>query len=92
MLMLSWAFVGWSGCPVVLADQLSDSPLTVDSGGHVDHFAGVVYRRVERTALMGAMLVEMVFILGQNGTQVPFTADDQVVEAFAPPGSVGAVR
>jgi hypothetical protein len=36
----------------VLADQPGDNPSTVDPGGHVDHPAGVVQRRVKRAALM----------------------------------------
>jgi hypothetical protein len=79
---LSWAFAGRSGSSVVLADQPSDGPSMADPGGHVDHPAWVVHRRMKRAALMRAMIIEMAFILGQDCAQVPFTVDDQVVEAL----------
>jgi hypothetical protein len=54
----------------------------VDPGGHVDHLVGVVQGWAEGTVLMRAMMVEMVFVLGQDFTQVPLTVDEKVVEAF----------
>lgn len=55
----------------------------MDPDGHVDHLVGIVQRRAERTALMRAVIVEMVFILGQDRAQVPFTIDQQVIEALS---------
>nr|WP_281250133.1 hypothetical protein [Nonomuraea jiangxiensis] len=36
----------------------------------------------EGTALMRAMVVEMVFVLGQDLAQVPISMDEQLIEAF----------
>ncbi|GAA3696175.1 hypothetical protein GCM10022224_072270 [Nonomuraea antimicrobica] len=68
---------------MVLVDQSCDGPSTVDPGSHVDHLAGIVRWRAERTALMWAMMVEMAFVLGRDLAQVPLTMDEQVVEALA---------
>jgi hypothetical protein len=71
-----------SGSSAVLADQPDDGLSAVDPGGHVDHLAGIVQRRAKRTALMWAVIVEMTFILGQDHSQMPFTVDQQVIEAL----------
>ena len=71
--LLNWAFSRWLGSSAVLADQPGDGLPTADPGGHVDHLAGVVQRRVKRAALMRAVIVEVAFILGQDCAQVPLT-------------------
>jgi hypothetical protein len=68
---------------VILADQPGDSRSTANPSGHIDHLARIVQRRAKRTALMRAMIVEMTFILGQDPAHVPFTVNQQMIEALA---------
>lgn len=72
-----------SGGSAVLVGQSGDGLSTVDLGGHVDHLAGVVQGRAQRTTLMWAMIVEVSFILSQDHARVPLTIDQQVIEALA---------
>jgi len=58
------------------------SPLTVVRR-HVDGLAWVVYRRVKGSASVGTMMVVVALELGKDGAQVPFTVDQQVVEALS---------
>jgi hypothetical protein len=68
---------------VVLVDQSAESGPAVDPGGHVDDLAGVVHRRVKESASVRTMMVVVALEFGQYGAQVPFTLDQQIVEAFA---------
>jgi predicted cobalt transporter CbtA len=54
-----------------------------DAGGHVDRLAGLVQRRSLFARLVGAMLVVMPRVLGQDPPEVPFAVDQQVIEALA---------
>jgi hypothetical protein len=56
----------------------------LDPGGHVDRLIGLVQRRSLLPRLMGPMLVVMPRVLGQDLPEVPFTVDQQVIEALAP--------
>jgi hypothetical protein len=56
----------------------------LDPGGHVDRLVGLVQRGSLLPRLMGAMLVVMPRVLGQDLPEVSFTVDQQVVEALAP--------
>jgi len=53
-------------------------------GGHIDRLAGLVQRRSLFPRLVGAMLVAVPRVLGQDPPEVSFAVDQHVVEAFAP--------
>ena len=42
-----------------------------------------MYRRVKGSAAVGTMMVAVALELGEYGAQVPFTVDQQVVEALS---------
>jgi hypothetical protein len=42
-----------------------------------------MYRRVKGSASVGTMMVVVALELGEYGAQVPFTVDQQVVEALS---------
>jgi predicted cobalt transporter CbtA len=54
-----------------------------DAAGHVDWLAGLVQRRSLFARLVGAILVVMPRVLGQDPPEVPFAVDQQVIEALA---------
>jgi hypothetical protein len=54
-----------------------------DPGGHIDRLAGLVQRRPLFPRLVRPMHVVVLRLLGQDPPEVPFAADQQVVEAFA---------
>ena len=68
---------------MVLVDQPADRGPAVDPGRHVDGLAWVMYRRVKGSASVGTMMVVVALELGEYGAQVPFTVDQQVVEALS---------
>ena len=68
---------------MVLVDLPADRGPAVDPGSHVDGLAWVVYRRVKGSASVGTMTVVVALELGQDGAQVPFTVDQQMVEALS---------
>jgi hypothetical protein len=82
-LLLGRVFPRSSGGSVVLVDQPADRGPAVDPGSHVDGLAWVVYRRVKGSASVGTMMVVVALELGQDGAQVPFTVDQQMVEALS---------
>jgi hypothetical protein len=67
---------------VILVDQPADDGPAVDPGRHVDGSACVVHRRVKGLASVRAMMVVVGLELGKNGAQVPFTVDQQMIQAF----------
>ena len=69
---------------MVLVDQPADRGPAVDPGSHVDGLAWVVYRRVKGSASVGTMMVVVALELGKDGAQVPFTVDQQMIEALSP--------
>lgn len=68
---------------MVLVDQPADRGPAVDPGSHVDGLAWVVYRRVKGSASVGTMMVVVALELGKDGAQVPFTVDQQMIEALS---------
>jgi len=68
---------------VVLIDQPADRGLAVDPSRHVDGLAWVVHRRVKGSASVRTMMVVVALEVGQYVAQVPFTVDQQMVEALS---------
>jgi hypothetical protein len=68
---------------VVLVDQPTDCGSAVDPSSHVDGLAWVVHRRVKGSASVRTMMVVVALEVGQYGAQVPFTVDQQMVEALS---------
>jgi hypothetical protein len=66
---LTWASAVRSGGSAALVDRPGDGLSTVNPGAHIDHFAGIVQRRAEKTASMRVMIAER-FILAQDRTRV----------------------
>ena len=66
-----------------LVDQPADRGPAVDPGSRVDGLAWVVYRRVKGSASVGTMMVVVALELGKDGAQVPFTVDQQMIEALS---------
>jgi len=60
-----------------------DGLLALDSGGRIGRLAGFIQRRPLFPGLMRAMFVVVPFILGQDLPEVPFTVDQEMVEALA---------
>ena len=83
-LVLSWCFLGSSGCSSVLVDQAVDDLSALDPGGHIDRLAGLVQRRPLLPRLVGPMFVVVPRVLGQDLPEVAFTVDQQAVQALAP--------
>jgi len=83
-LSLSWCFLRFLGCSVVLVDQAVDNLPARDPGRHIDRLTGLVQRRSLFSRLMRPMTVVMPRVLGQDPPEVPFTVDQQVIEALAP--------
>ena len=81
---LSWYFLSSSGRSPILVDQAVDDLPAPNPAAHVDRLAGVMQRRSLFARLVGAMFVVMPRILGQDPPEVPFTVDQQVVQALAP--------
>jgi len=83
-LSLSWCFLRSLSCPVVLVDQAVDDLPARDPGSHIDRLTGLVQRRSLFPRLVRPMIVVMPRVLGQDPPEVPFTMDQQVIEALAP--------
>ena len=77
-------FLGRLGRSPVLVDQAMDDLPARNPGGHIDRLAGLVQRRPLFPRLVRPVLVVMPRVLGQDPAKVPFTVDQQVVEALAP--------
>jgi hypothetical protein len=71
-------------CSPVLADQAVNDLSAGDASGHIDRPAGLVQRGSLFARLMRPVFVVMLRILGQDPPEVPFTVDQQVIEALAP--------
>src|ERR1019366_5791487 len=83
-LALSWSFRCSSGRSPILADQALDDVGALDPGGHIDRLTGLVQRGPLVPRLVRPMTVVMPGVLGQDPAKVPFTLDQQMVEALAP--------
>jgi hypothetical protein len=81
--LLGWVFVRSSGGSVVLVDQPVDRGSPLDPGSQVGGLAGVVYRWVEGSASVWAVLVIVALELSKNSAQVSFTVEQQMVEVLA---------
>jgi hypothetical protein len=75
---LSWRFRCSQGRSPVLADQAADDVGVPDAAGHAGRLAELVQRRPLFARLVGAMLVVMPCVLGQDPPEVPFAVDQQV--------------
>ena len=83
-LVLSWCFLRSSGCSAVLADQALDDVGALDAGGHIGRPAGFVQRRSLFPRLVRPMPVVVPRVLGQDPPKVPFSVNQQAIEALAP--------
>ena len=79
---LSWCFCALRRSSVLVDQAVDDLPAR-DPAGHVDRLAGFMERRSLFARLVGAMLVVMPRVLGQDPPEVPFAVDQQVIEALA---------
>ena len=82
--VLSWCFLCSLGCSPVLADQALGDVGALDAGGKVGGLAGFVQRGPLFPRLVRPVLVLVPRVLGQDPAEVPFSVDQQVIEALAP--------
>jgi hypothetical protein len=69
---------------VVLVDQAVDDLPARDPGSHIDRLTGLVQRGSLFARLVRPVIVVMPRVLAQSPPEVPFTVDQQVIEALAP--------
>ena len=67
----------------VLVDEPADRGPSIDRGCHVAGLAWVVNRRAKGSASVGPMMVVVTLELGKDSAQVPFTVDQQMIEALS---------
>ena len=75
-------FSGCLGGSLVFVDQSAGDSVVSDWGVEIDHGGGVVVGRVLVEPLMRAVVIEMMFVLVQDGADVSFVVDQQTVGAL----------
>jgi hypothetical protein len=79
---LARCFSGCLGGSSVLVDQSAEDSVASDRGVEIDHGGGIVAGRVLVEPLMRAVVIEMMFVLVQDGSGVSFVVDQQPVGAL----------
>src|SRR5439155_15484941 len=79
---LTWEYVCGSSCPPVLVDDPAEDSAAPDRALDRDHSRVVVVGRLLAQALVGAMGVEVVGVLGEHLPRVAFAVEQQPVGAL----------
>jgi hypothetical protein len=75
-------FVGWLGYSPVFVDDSAEDLLPPDWGVEGDHGVGIVAGRVLVEALVWTVVVEVAYVLVEDGAGLLFVVDQHLVGAF----------
>jgi|SRR6516162_2890446 len=72
-----------SACSAVFADQAACDPAVLDRDGESDDAAGLAQRGLQLQALVRAVAVIVLRVLGQERAEMPLTEDQRVIATLA---------